>query len=156
MKSYETLVAEALEVVPELMPWDLQTRLDDADAPLLLDVREPEEYQAMHIPRSIHVPRGILEAAVQWGFEETVPTLVQARDTEVVVICRSGRRSALAARTLVDLGFGQVRSLKLGVRGWNDDGGRLEDADGNEVDPEQADEYFRARVREDQMGPQNA
>ena len=154
MKTYETLVAEALTVVPEILPWDLQSRLEQAPAPLLLDVREPEEYAAMHIPGSLHTPRGILEAAAQWGFEETLPELVRARDSEVVVICRSGRRSALAGRTLVEMGFKQVQSLKMGVRGWNDDGGALEDADGNEVDPELADEYFRARVRPEQMGPQ--
>jgi hypothetical protein len=43
MKTYETLVAEALEIVPEILPWDLQSRLEEAPAPLLLDVREPEE-----------------------------------------------------------------------------------------------------------------
>ena len=153
MKNYQTLVDEALKHVPEIMPWDLHERIEQPEPPMLLDIREPEEYTAMHIPGSVHVPRGILEAAADWGFDETEPRLAGARDQEIVVICRSGRRSALAARTLQELGFARVQSLKLGVRGWNDDDGPLEDADGNTVDPEAADEYLRVKVRPDQMGP---
>ncbi|WP_018231154.1 rhodanese-like domain-containing protein [Thioalkalivibrio thiocyanodenitrificans] len=153
MKNYQSLVDEALTRVPEVMPWDLRERLQGPDRPVLLDIREPEEYAAMHIPDSLHVPRGILEAAAEWGFDETEPRLAGARDEEVVVICRSGRRSALAARTLQELGFTRVQSLKLGVRGWNDDDGPLEDARGEPVDPDEADEYLRVKVRPDQMGP---
>jgi rhodanese-related sulfurtransferase len=153
MKSYQSLVDEALTRVPEIMPWDLRDRLSDTDRPLLLDVREPDEYAAMHIPGSLNVPRGILEASAEWGFDETEPRLAGARDEEIVVICRSGRRSALAARTLMELGFSRAQSLKLGVRGWNDDEGPLEDTEGNAVDPDGADEYLRVKVRPEQMGP---
>lgn len=153
MKTYQSLVDEALTHVPEIMPWDLRERLEQSDPPILLDVREPEEYAAMHIPGSLNVPRGILEASAEWGFDETEPRLAAARDEEIVVICRSGRRSALAARTLQELGFGRAQSLKLGVRGWNDDEGPLEDAGGHAVDPDEADEYLRVKVRPEQMGP---
>jgi rhodanese-related sulfurtransferase len=155
MKNYQNLVDEALKQVPEIMPWDLRDRLSEGESPMLLDIREPDEYAAMHIPGSLHVPRGILEAAAEWGFDETEPRLAGAREREIVVICRSGRRSALAARTLQELGFARVQSLKLGVRGWNDDEGPLEDADGNTVDPEKADEYLRVKVRPEQMGPED-
>jgi rhodanese-related sulfurtransferase len=154
MKSYQSLVDEALTRIHEVMPWDLRERLEGPDRPLLLDIREPGEYRAMHIAGSLHVPRGILEAAAEWGFDETEPVLAGARDQEIVVICRSGRRSALAAQTLQALGFSCVKSLKLGVRGWNDDDGPLEDADGNAVDPDEADEVLRVKVRPDQMGPE--
>lgn len=147
------LVDQALESVPEIMPWDLPERLRADPAPLLVDVREPEEFRTMHIHGSLHVPRGLLESACEWGYDDTVPELAQARARPVIVVCRSGQRSALAARTLQRLGFADVTSLGLGLRGWNDDGQPLVDEEDQEVDPEDADEFFRSRVRPEQLGP---
>lgn len=153
MKTFEKLIEESLHEITEVMPWDLRDELNDKKCmPLLLDVREPDEFAAMHIAGSLHVPRGVLESACEFGYEETEPRLARARDKDVVVICRSGRRSALAARTMQMLGFKHVRSLRLGLRGWNDDGGELTDGTGNDVDPEVADEFFRAKLRPDQLG----
>ncbi len=140
MKTFEQLVAEALRDVEEIFPCDLMSELEfDGPAPLLLDVREPAEYQAAHIEGALHVPRGVLEPASEYGFEETEPALAEGREEDIVVICRSGRRSALAVRTLKELGFLRVRNLKLGIRGWNDDGGPLVDHAGNAVDPDRAE-----------------
>lgn len=154
MKRLQDLIDEALQHVPEIMPWDLPERLQSRPSPLLLDVREPDEYAAMHIDGSILVPRGVLESACEWGFDDTVPELAAGRERPIIVVCRSGKRSALAGRTLQLLGFADVTSLKLGLRGWNDDGQPLVDADGNEVDPDTADDFFRSQVSEAQMGPQ--
>jgi rhodanese-related sulfurtransferase len=114
-------------------------------------VREPYEYEAMHIPGSINVPRGILESACEWDYEETVPELVDARRREVVVVCRSGYRSVLAANSLQVLGYENVSSLQTGLRGWKDYDQPLEDAAGKEVDLDEADVYFTPRIRPDQM-----
>ena len=149
----EELITEALQTVPEILPWDLPERLQSEPAPLLLDVREPDEYHAMHIKGSLPVPRGVLESACEWGFDDTVPALAAGRERPLIVVCRSGKRSALAAHTLQRLGFRDVASLKLGLRGWNDDGQPLHDQDGNEVDPDIADDFFRAQVSPEQMGP---
>ena len=74
----------------------------------------------MRIPGSMSVPRGILESACEWEYEETIPALVQAREREVVVVCRSGYRSVLAAHSMQVLGYQNVVSLKTGLRGWKD------------------------------------
>ncbi len=153
MKRYTDLVREALEHVPELFPWDLEERLAAAEPPLLLDVREPEEFAAMRIEGSLNVPRGILESACDWGYEETVPELVEAREREIVVVCRSGNRSALAARTMQLMGYRRVSSLKTGLKGWNDAELPLVDAEGRRVDVEEADAYFAPRVRPEQLPP---
>ena len=108
----------------------------------------------MHIENSLFVPRGVLESACEWGFDDTVPELVQAREREVVVICRSGNRSAFAAKTMQDLGYQNVKSLKTGVRGWNDFELPLIDKDGKEVDIDDADEFLASKVSAEQMGPQ--
>lgn len=154
MTTYMRLVEQTLkEGVPEILPWDLEERLEQGATPLLLDIREPYEFAAMHIPGSINVPRGILEAACEYGFEETVPELVEAREREVVVICRSGNRSVLAARTMQLLGYQYVCSLKTGLRGWNDYEQPMTDEMEQAVAMEFADEYFMPKLRPDQHPP---
>jgi rhodanese-related sulfurtransferase len=137
------------------MPWDLDERLQENPDLLIVDVREPQEFEAMHIAGSINVPRGILESACEWDYEETVPELVQAREREVVVVCRSGYRSVLAAHSMQVLGYRDVVSLQTGLRGWKDYDQPLEDGVGNEVDLDDADVYFTPRIRPEQMRPAN-
>jgi rhodanese-related sulfurtransferase len=151
MKNFIELVRGCLTDVREIMPWDLEERLGANPELLVVDVREPYEYEAMHIPGSINVPRGILESACEWDYEETVPELVDARRREVVVVCRSGYRSVLAANSLQVLGYENVSSLQTGLRGWKDYDQPLEDAAGKEVDLDEADVYFTPRIRPDQM-----
>lgn len=155
MKRFFELIAECLEQVDELMPWDLMERLESLPDLLLLDVREPYEFEAMHIQGSMNVPRGILESACEYDYEETVPELVEARDRDIVVICRSGNRSVLAAYTMQLMGYGHVQSLKTGLRGWNDYEQPLVDIKGNRVTLEQADEYFFPHLTSTQVNPKN-
>ncbi len=153
MKSFSQLVDEQAKSVVEIMPWDLEERLQSKNTPLLLDVREPAEFDAMHINGAINVPRGVLESACEYDYDETEPTLVAARDKEVIVICRSGHRSVLAAFTLRYLGFNQAISLKTGMRGWSDYEQPMIDKGGNKVAFEDADEFFETKLREDQINP---
>lgn len=153
MKRFSELIEECRQRVAEIYPWDLVERLESPKPPLLLDVREPYEFEAMHIEGSVLVPRGILESACEWGYEETVPELVQARDREVVVICRSGNRSLLAADVLLAMGYSRVASLRTGLRGWNDYEQPLFDQNGNEVPLDSSDDYFTPKVSEQQLGP---
>jgi rhodanese-related sulfurtransferase len=155
MKNFLELVRGCLEDVKEIMPWDLAERLQENPGLLIVDVREPYEFAAMHIAGSLNVPRGILESACEWEYEETIPELVRARQRELVVVCRSGYRSVLAANSLLLLGFTDVASLRTGLRGWNDDGQPLVDAAGDPVDFEAADRYFSPRLRADQMRPKD-
>lgn len=154
MKSFRQLVAESLQRVREIMPWDLEEIIKDNPDVMLLDVREPYEFDAMHIPGSINVPRGILESACEFEYEETVPVLAEARHQDIVVICRSGFRSALAADVMQGMGFENVKSLQTGLRGWNDYEQPLIDGDGSPVDDETAIEYFTPRLRPEQLKKQ--
>lgn len=153
MQRFLELIAGCLTEVREIMPWDLEARMGENPDLLIVDVREPAEFAAMHIRGSMSVPRGILESAAEWDYEETEPELVRARAREVVVVCRSGYRSVLAAHALQVLGFKNVVSLKTGLRGWKDYDQPLVDAEGADVDLDDADEYFMVRLREDQMDP---
>lgn len=152
MKSFNDLLRSVQDDVKEIFPWDLSDKLKRESAPLILDVREPYEFSAMHIEGSLPVPRGILETACEYGYEETVPELVSARGREIVVVCRSGNRSLLAAHTMKMLGYKNVWSLKTGLRGWNDYEQTLVDGDANRVTVEAADEYFTPKVTAEQLG----
>ncbi len=153
MKRYSELVAAALPGISELFPWDVSALLDRDSSLLVLDIREPAEFAALHIKGSLHVPRGILESACEYDYEETVSELVEARNRIVVVVCRSGNRSALAANTMQELGYQKVYSMKTGLRGWNDYELPLENDEGRIVPVEYADEYFTTRLRPDQRHP---
>ncbi len=152
---YKEFVAESLKTVPEIFPWDVQDIIEkeSPDSYLLLDIREESEYETLHIRNSLSVPRGILEPSADWGFEETQPELVQAREKKVIVICRSGNRSAMAGKTLQEMGFKNVISMKTGVRGWNDNEYELVDHEENVVDIDAAEEVLNRKVPEEKLGP---
>ena len=155
MVRFIELIRNCLSDVKEILPWNLVDRLKENPGLLILDVREPNEFNAMHIAGSLNVPRGILESACEWDFEETEPELVNARQREIVVVCRSGHRSILAAHSLHVLGYENVVSLKSGLRGWNDYEEPLVNSTGEAVDPEFADDYFTAKLRPEQIRPKS-
>ncbi len=153
MSSYDDLVADALVRVKEIMPWDLSRMLAAGNEPILLDVREAAEFALLHIPDSINVPRGVLEQSCEWDYDETMPVLADGREREIVVVCRSGKRSVLAADAMQRMGFARVASLKTGVRGWNDYEQSLVDASNNPMDADTADVLLAPRVRSEQRKP---
>lgn len=153
MKHFTDLIAACLPEVDEIFPWDLAEKIAENPDTILLDVREPDEFAALHIEGSMHVPRGILESACDWDYDDTVPELASGRDRDIVVICRSGNRSVLAAHTMKLMGFKHVVSLKTGVRGWNDFEQPLVDAQGRPVDIDTADELMASVVRPEQRRP---
>ena len=145
-KTYKQLVAEALPQIRELFPWDLQQLVQQEPDTLVVDIREPSELSSGSIPNALHIPRGLLESACEWGYSDTVAALATARQKPVVLACRSGNRSALAALTLQLLGFEQVYSLKTGIRGWNDYELALVNQNGQVVDGELADQMLNPPV----------
>jgi len=153
MQRYDDLVAEALTRVNEIMPWDLSRALAAGGKPVLLDVREPAEFDQLRIPGSINVPRGVLEQSCEWDYDETVPELAAGREQEVVVICRSGKRSVLAADVLQKMGYTNVTSLKTGVRGWSDYEQPMTNANGEVLDADAGDVLLAPRVRPEQRKP---
>jgi len=95
------------------------TAMGNGDAPVLIDVRESEEYETSHIPGARHVPRGFLESRIEGAAPD--------RSQRVVLYCASGNRSALAADTLSTLmGYENVESMTGGITLWKDRGYEVE------------------------------
>ena len=153
MKTFADLVAGHLGDIKEEFPWDVDERSSEGQAPLIVDVREHNEFTVMHIEGALHVPRGIVESACEYNYEETVPELVAARERDIVVVCRSGNRSVLAAYTMQLMGYTRISSLKTGLRGWNDYELPLVNTDNQPVTVDEADEFFTTRLRPEQESP---
>ncbi len=153
MKKFSQLIQECLERVDEIFPWNLEEMLKQEDKPLLIDVREPKEFEAMHIYNSINIPRGILETSCEYDFDDTIPELVEARQKQVVVICRSGNRSIFAADVMRQMGYEKVVSLKTGLRGWNDSELPLHNNKNKDIDIDHAEEFFAPKLRPEQLSP---
>lgn len=152
-RSYADLAAEAAVGLPALMPWDVAAFRIGRPETLILDVRERSEFDAAHIPGALNVPRGILEAACEFDYAETEPELVAARQRPIVIVCRSGSRSAFAARVMQLLGYREVYNLALGMKGWNDADLPLVDARGLHVDADDAMHLIEPRIAPEQMDP---
>ena len=118
-KSLHDFVSAALERVEEITPEEARRILDapDQEGWHFLDVREPDEYAAGHIPGARSHPRGFLEVKADLEHEKRDPWLAD-RSRKLVLYCGGGHRSALAADVLQQMGFETVRSLAEGWTGW--------------------------------------
>jgi sulfur-carrier protein adenylyltransferase/sulfurtransferase len=108
-KTYQQMVMEALQHIPEVTPADLQTRLQGGEQIVLIDVREPDEFTRGKIPGAYTIPRGVLEGQV----DGRLP-----REATVVLYCAGGARSALACKSLAEMGFEKVENLQGGFSNW--------------------------------------
>jgi rhodanese-related sulfurtransferase len=93
----------------EISPRELKARFDTGEAPVVLDVREPEELALAPFPRAVHIPMG----EVPGRLSELDP------EQEVVVVCHHGIRSAQVAGYLSSVGFGRVLNLSGGIDAWS-------------------------------------
>ncbi len=108
-RSYQDLLAQARERIPEVDSAGLADALAGEDAPLVVDVREQGEWDEGHIPGAVHIPRGFLESRIAG---------VASPERRIVINCAGGARSLLAAQTLTDMGYGNVASLTGGFADW--------------------------------------
>lgn len=108
------LVQDAKSRVREEDFRETKKRLDAGEKFVLVDTREDSEWSRGHIPGAIHLGRGIIERDI----EKTVPD----KNTQIVLYCGGGFRSALAADNLQEMGYRNVLSMDGGWRGWTEAG----------------------------------
>ena len=90
---------------------ELVARIEARQAPLILDVRSPDEYAGGHIPGAVNIPYDALP--------ERLAALPADRDAEIVVHCQSGRRAGIAEGVLLEAGYTQVRDLTGHWQAWD-------------------------------------
>lgn len=108
------IVEDAKKRVRETNVDEVKRKLDRGDKFLLVDVREESEFAKDHLPGAIHLGKGVIERDV----EQKVPD----PNTEMVLYCGGGFRSALAADNLQKMGYTNVLSMDGGIRGWREKG----------------------------------
>ena len=131
MSSFHQILSEA------------KSRIQETDAPgsiallsqgyMILDVREPEEYEQGSVPNALHIPRGILESNI----ENHIPDYGQP----IIVMCASGVRSVFATETLNQMGYSTVVSMDGGFNQWKQMGYECQMP--HTLDPEQRNRYQR-------------
>jgi adenylyltransferase/sulfurtransferase len=113
MPNYRELLQQVRSEISEIDATHARDRIESGE-PVVVDVREQDEWDEGHIPGAVHVPRGHLESRI----ERLAPDTARP----VVVYCSAGNRSAFAAKTLTDLGYEDVVSLAGGFTDWKRNG----------------------------------
>jgi len=114
MATFRELLTQTKAEIREITTAVAQERVESEPTAVVLDVREPDEWEQGAIPGSIHIPRGHLETQI----ENRVPD----KATPLIVFCAGGVRSAFAAKTLGELGYADVVSVEGGFGRWKDEG----------------------------------
>ncbi len=117
-KTGADLVDEARQRIQEISPKETRALHTNKDDVVFLDVREPNEWNLGRIPGAVHLPRGNLESKVEGVID---------RAQRVIVYCARANRSALAADTMQQMGYGNVASMSEGFGGWIAAGGDVEE-----------------------------
>ena len=110
-------VEETRRHVHETTIAEVQRRLAAGEKLLLVDVREESEWAEGHLPNAVHLGKGILERDVETRFPQA--------ETELILYCGGGYRSAIAADNLQKMGYQKVLSMDGGFRGWTESGGKV-------------------------------
>ena len=113
MPSFRDLLADAKRVIAEIDTEEAARRIANGGT-VVLDVREPDEFEQGTLVGVVHIPRGHLEAQVE--------TRIVDKSAPVIVYCAGGVRSAFAAKTLQELGYQDVVSMAGGFGRWKDEG----------------------------------
>src|SRR6202142_4570996 len=108
------IVEDAKRRVPEANLDEVKARLDRGEKFGHVDVREDREFDADHLPGAVHLGKGVIERDIEGKYPDL--------QTELVLYCGGGLRSALAAHNLQKMGYTNVISMDGGIRDWREKG----------------------------------
>jgi len=114
MSDFKEILSQAKRQIKEVSVQEVNEKLNPANGFTLLDVREGDEWEQGHLKQAIFLPRGFLEVKADKELKN--------KSQPIVVYCAGGVRSALAAKTLQDLGYTDVYSMRGGFNEWKNNG----------------------------------
>jgi len=114
MRTLKQVLSEARQVIAEQGPEEVARRLESDQPPVLIDVRDPDEYRDGHLEAASNISRGFLEFRIG--------TVASDPRTPIVLYCQTGLRSMLAAKSLYELGYENVVNLQGGYQKWAQSG----------------------------------
>lgn len=133
MPTFQDVIKKIKSEIKEIQPSEAHQKTKKNREIIFIDVREADEWEGGIVPGAITIPRGLLELSV----EDDVPN----KDAEIICYCAGGTRSALATKTLENLGYKKVSSMAGGFNGWKDTGLPIETKKG--LGREQSVRYSR-------------
>ena len=122
--TFQELCDSAKSRIHEISTDEAERLLKSPGSIVVIDVRDQDEYRAGHIPSALGIGRGILE----YHIADEIPDTEQ----DILLYCRGGNRSALAADSLRQMGYTNIHSMTGGYRKWNEEG-RAVSTDGEPI-----------------------
>ena len=118
------MIAAAKGGTREVPPADAAAAPDTGAYQLVVDVREPKEFQEAHLPEAVNIPRGVLELRADPASPSAHPVLSNGQSERILVYCTKGPgfRSVVSAQTLRSMGFENVEVLAGGLIAWGEAG----------------------------------
>src|SRR5687768_6351092 len=135
MKTFSELLKETKQQITEVTPEQVKEKIQGREPVSILDVREKDEVSQGYIENALHIPRGFLEIKVETALPE--------RENPVIVYCAGGTRSAMAARTLREMGYTNVSSMSGGFTKWREAGYHFVKDEAFSFTPDQQARYSR-------------
>jgi len=119
-ETLSSLIQAAKPGATEVPPSEASDAIDKGEIQLVVDVREPHEFEEGHLPSAVNIPRGVLELRADPASPVTDATLTSQQSGRVMVYCTKGpgARSLFAAQTLASMGYDRVEVLGGGLIAW--------------------------------------
>lgn len=114
MSDFKELLTQTKKQIKEVSVHEVRDKLNSDNGFTIVDVRESDEWEQGHLGKAIFLPRGFLE--------QKADKLLTDKNRSIVVYCAGGTRSAFAAKTLQDLGYSNVSSMRGGFTEWKNNG----------------------------------
>jgi rhodanese-related sulfurtransferase len=123
-ETLQSLIQSAKSGATEVPPSEASEALSSGAVSLVVDVREPHEFQEGHLPEAVNIPRGVLELRADPASPVADADLSADPSSRVIVYCTKGpgARSLLAAQTLAGMGYENVEVLGGGLIAWQEEG----------------------------------
>ena len=117
VKTPEQILEQVSSKIAQISFEDLKTKMDSEHKYILIDVRTEKEYLAGHIENASWLPRGFMEFKIQ--------KLIIDSETDIILYCKRGSRSALTTYTLIEMGYKNVLNLDGGFEEWISNGNSI-------------------------------
>lgn len=115
------LASDTKPYIEEITVDELNAKIENSEEFFLIDVRQPAEFEKGNLPYSTLLPRGIIEFKIgdKAFWEDDQQWFVPEKDAEIVIYCKKGDRGILATKSLMELGYSNVRNLEGGIIAWD-------------------------------------
>ena len=116
------LATDTKPYIQEITIDELNAKIENSEDFFLIDIRQPKEFEKSNIPYATSIPRGLLEFRIgNETFWDEEQWHTPKKDEEIIIYCKKGHRGIMAVKSLMELGYSNVKNLKGGISSWDPD-----------------------------------